>query len=195
LIARTVKEYGKVDILINNAGVGMWTRFDSIQDLGIFERLMKVNYLSGVYCTLYARRYLKQSRGRIVGVSSLAGKTGAPERSGYAASKHAMVGFFDALRIELLGSGVSVTIAYPDYVATGGRGRNLGADGKPVVNFPPYGKNAMTNETCARLILEGVARRDREIVLTMRGRVGPWVKLTAPALADRAARRASARGQ
>lgn len=195
LIAQAVKEFGRVDTLVCNAGVGMWTRFDAAQDLGMFERLMRVNYLGAVYCAFYALAHLKSSRGRIVAVSSLAGKNGVPERSGYSASKHAMNGFFETLRIELADRGVSVTIAYPDFVATGARSRNLGADGKPVTNFPPYGKNAMTIQECARRIVRGAARRDREIVMTARGRIGPWVKLIAPGLVDRIARRASESGR
>ncbi len=195
LVERAVEEYGGIDTLVNNAGVGMWTKFEDVQDLGIFERLMRVNYLSAVYCTFYALPYLKKSRGGIIGVSSLAGKNGVPARSGYCASKHAMVGFFDTLRIELADSGVAVTMAYPDFVATGARSRNLGADGKPVVHVPPYDKTTMTTETCARLIVQGAARRDREIVMTMRGRLGPWVKFIAPNLVDRIARRAIERGR
>ena len=104
LVERAVAEYGRLDTLVNNAGISMWARFDEITDLSIFERVMRVNYLGSVYCTHHALPHLKRSRGRIVGVSSLTGKTGVPTRSGYAASKHAMAGFFDSLRIELDGT-------------------------------------------------------------------------------------------
>ena len=80
-------------MLVNNAGITMWARFDEVTDLSIFEKIIQVNYLGSLYCTFYALPYLKQSRGRIVAISSLTGKTGVPTRSGYAASKHAMVGF------------------------------------------------------------------------------------------------------
>jgi short-subunit dehydrogenase len=110
LIERTVAEYHRIDTLINNAGITMWARFEEIQDLSLLEWIMQVNYLGSLYCTYYALPYLKHTRGRIVGVSSLTGKTGVPTRSGYAASKHAMAGFFDSLRIELADDGVSVTI-------------------------------------------------------------------------------------
>ncbi len=194
LIARTVQEYGRIDTLINNAGIGMWTMFDQVQDPAFFETIMRVNYLGSVYCTFYALPGLKQTRGRIVGVASLAGKTGVPARTGYAASKHAQVGFFDSLRIEVAQHGISVTMAYPDFVATGARFRNLGADGKPVVDAPPYAARTMTGETCARLIVRGVARRQREIIMTTRGKLGQLAKLISPEMVDRIALSAIEKG-
>jgi NAD(P)-dependent dehydrogenase (short-subunit alcohol dehydrogenase family) len=194
LMARAVETFGRIDGLINNAGIGMWARFDEVEDLSIFERLMQVNYLGSVYCTWHALPHLKRTRGRIVGVSSLTGKTGVPTRSGYAASKHAMAGFFDSLRIELAGSGVTVTMVYPGFVATGIRERALGGDGRPLGTSPVREAEVMRVETCARLILDAAARRRRELVMTGRGRVGMWLKLVAPGLVDRIARRAIERG-
>lgn len=194
LVAGAVKEFGRIDTLVNNAGIGMWARFEDVKEPAIFERIMRVNYMGAVYCTFHTLPFLKQTRGRIVAISSLAGKTGAPSRSGYAASKHAMVGLFDSLRPELAPSGISVTIAYPDFVASGSRFRNLGPDGNPVNGVPPYGPNAMSSATCARLILRGAAKRQREVVMTTRGRLGPWAKLLAPALVDRITLRAGEKG-
>lgn len=185
LIERTVREYGRIDTLINNAGIGMWALFEEVKDPAFYERIMQVNYLGSVFCTFYALPYLKQSRGRIVAVSSLTGKTGVPTRSGYAASKHAMVGFFDSLRIELLKTGVSVTIAFPDFVATDIRASNFGPDGKPLGTSPAREDMMMSVETCARYLIRGAARRDREILMTPRGKLGPWMKLIAPGLVDR----------
>ena len=102
------------------------------RDMAILARIMQVNYMGSVYCTYYALPHLKRSRGRIVGVSSLTGRTGVPTRSGYAASKHAMAGFFDSIRIELADDGVSVTMIYPGFVATGIRRRAYGPDGQPL---------------------------------------------------------------
>jgi NAD(P)-dependent dehydrogenase (short-subunit alcohol dehydrogenase family) len=99
LIEGAVKHFGRLDMLVNNAGITMWAKFEEVQDLTIYEKIMRVNYLGSVFCTYYALPYLKQSRGRLVAVSSLTGKAGVPTRSGYAASKHAMVGFFDSLRM------------------------------------------------------------------------------------------------
>jgi NAD(P)-dependent dehydrogenase (short-subunit alcohol dehydrogenase family) len=194
LTETTVAEYGRIDTLVNNAGVSMWARFEEISDLAIFERLMAVNYLGSVYCTWHALPHLKKSRGRLVAVASLTGKTGVPTRSGYAASKHAMVGFFDTLRIELGPSGVTVTVICPDFVATEIRERAMGPAGKPLGRSPVQEAKVMSVEECARQSLAAIAARQRELIMGTRGKLGLWLKLIAPGLIDRIARRAIERG-
>lgn len=186
LIEQTVKHFGTIDGLVNNAGIGMSVRFEEVKDLTLFERIMQVNYLGSVYCTYYALPYLKTSKGLLVAISSLTGKTGIPTRSGYAASKHAMQGFFDSLRIELRGTGVDVLVVSPGFVATDIRNRILGADGKPIVTGLPKGqKNIMSVEECTEQILRAMQGRKRELVMTSQGRLGRWLKLIAPDLLDR----------
>jgi short-subunit dehydrogenase len=197
LVERAVAEYGRLDTLVNNAGLSMWARFEEITDLSVFERIMRVNYLGSVWCTHHALPHLKRTRGRIVGVSSLTGKTGVPTRSAYAASKHAMAGFFDSLRIELEGTGVSVTMIYPGFVSTEIRERAFGPDGAPlgVGNSPVREREVMTVEECARQIADAAAARKREVVMTARAKVGMWLKLVAPGLVDRIAHSAIAKGK
>ena len=176
LIERTVAEYSRIDVLINNAGISMWARFDEISDLSLIEQIMRVNYFGSVYCTHYALPFLKQTQGRIVGISSLTGKTGVPTRSGYAASKHAMAGFFDTLRIELADYGISVTMIYPGFLATEVRQRAFAMDGKSLGISPVREDKVMTVDTCARLIVKAAAQRKRELVMTLRGKLGMWAK-------------------
>jgi len=164
LIDRTIEEYGRLDVLVNNAGGTMWTPFEEIRDLSIFDRLMRVNYLGSVYCTYYALPHLKRSRGRIVAVSSVAGLTGVPSRTAYAASKHALFGFFDSLRVELMGSGVSVTMVAPDFVLSEIHRRALGGDGQPLGVSPMQESKIMTAETCAALKVQAIERRDLDPV-------------------------------
>ncbi len=194
LVARAVDAFGRIDVLVNNAGVSMWARFDELGDLTPLRRIMDVNYFGAVYCTHAALPHLKATHGRIVNVASLTGKTGVPTRTGYAASKHAMAGFFDSLRIELADSGVSVTTVYPGFVATGVRRHAYGADGAPLGESPVREADVMSAEECARLTLEAAARRKRELVMTTRGKLGLWAKLIAPGLVDRIAARAIERG-
>jgi NAD(P)-dependent dehydrogenase (short-subunit alcohol dehydrogenase family) len=125
-----VARFGRIDTLVNNAGATMWARVDEIRDLGMLERIMRVNYMGAVYCTAHALPHLKISRGRIVGIASLTGLTGVPTRSGYAASKHAMRGFFDSLRTE---SRIPESRSpwSPGLVATGS-GERYRTDGRPV---------------------------------------------------------------
>lgn len=195
LIQKAVEKFSGIDVLINNAGITMYSLFEEIEDLSIFERLMRVNYLGSVYCTYYALPYLKRSRGRIVAVSSLTGKAGVPTRSGYAATKHAMVGFFDSIRIELARYGISVTIVYPGFVATKIRENALGKDGKPLGKSHIEEEKAMEVEKAAELILKAIARRKRELVMTLKGKIGPWIKLIAPGLVDKIAEKAIQRGK
>ncbi|MEM7351455.1 MAG: SDR family oxidoreductase [Acidobacteriota bacterium] len=195
LVEACVAENGRIDTLINNAGRTMWSLFEDLQTLKPFEEVMRVNYFGSVYCTYHALPHLQKTRGRLVGVSSLTGKTGVPTRSGYAASKHAMAGFFDTLRIELAGSGVTVTMAYPDFVATETRNQAFGPDGEPIGDSPVREGEIMTAEECARRILVGAAGRRREMIMSTRGKLGMWIKLIAPGLIDRIARRAIERGK
>ena len=195
LIERTVAEYGRVDMLINNAGLSMRMRLEDVQDLSTLEYLTRVNYFGSMYCTYYALPFLKQSRGRIVANASVAGGTGIPTRTGYSASKHAMVGFFESLRIEVEEDGISVTIAYPDYVGSGFHTRSLGADGKPLGTNPLRLDKVMTSEECARLILQAAAARKRQVIMTNRSRLGRWLKLIAPGMVDRITRKAIISGK
>jgi short-subunit dehydrogenase len=195
IVAGAVLAFGRLDTLVNNAGVSMWARFEDIQDMSILERIMQVNYMGAVYCTHHALPHLRESKGRLVGVASLAGRTGVPTRTGYSASKHAMTGFFDSLRIELEGSGVTVTMIYPGFVATGIRENATGPDGKAILVSPVKEGEVMGVEECARRIATAIARREREVVMTARGKIGLWLKLLAPSLIDRIAKRAIERGR
>lgn len=195
LVDKAVQVYGRIDLLINNAGITMWARLDEITELSIFEKIIHVNYLGSVYCTYYTLPYIKQSRGQIVGISSLTGKAGVPTRTGYAASKHAMVGFFDSLRVELRGTGVGVTMIYPGFVDTGVQACGFGPDGKPLGRNPLQVDKVMTTDKCARIALKAITARKREEVMTLRGKLGQWLKLIAPGLVDRIAAKAIEQGK
>lgn len=189
LIDAAAARWGGVDILINNAGISMVTTFGEVRDLGVFERLMRVNYLGAVYCTHHALKHLEASRGLVVAVSSLTGKTGVPFRTGYAASKHAMQGFFDSLRIEVAPAGVAVCVISPGFVATDIRAHALGPDGAPL-GASPRDESARENmplDECVSLMMAAIRGRKRELVMTRRARLGLWLKLVAPGLVDKIA--------
>jgi short-subunit dehydrogenase len=190
LVEKTVQEFGRIDTLVNNAGISMRALFEDLQDLSILERLMQVNYFGSVYCTHYALPYLKETKGRIVVVASLTAINGVPTRIGYAASKHAVKGFFDSLRIELADSGVTVTISYPDLVATEKRQRALGSDGQPIGDSPLNEHKVMGVERCVQLLVKAMEQRKREDKQTWKAKLGPWVKLIAPGLVDQIAQKA-----
>ncbi len=187
VIEKTVAHYGKLDILVNNAGLRSHGRLDEITDLTIFDTIMRVNYLGAVWCTAYALPYLKKSRGQIVAIASLQSWAGVPTRSAYCASKHAMMGFFDSIRVELQDDGVSVTVIYPSFVYSEDNGRVISPDGSKLgekaYKRPPG--DAMSAEECCRLTLRAVAKRKRHVLMTWRAKVGRVLKLVSPALVDR----------
>ena len=195
LMSGAILAFDRIDCLVNNAGMTMWAKFEEIEDLSILERIMHVNYMGAVYCTKHALPWLRQSRGVLAGIASLTALVGVPTRSGYAASKHAMRGFFDSLRIELDGSGIAVTMVYPGFVATGIRENATGPDGKPIQVSPVKEGEVMSVEECAARIVRAIDRREREVVMTARGKMGLWLKLLAPSLVDRIARRAIEQGR
>jgi NAD(P)-dependent dehydrogenase (short-subunit alcohol dehydrogenase family) len=192
LVAAAVERFGGLDVVVANAGMTMWTRLDALEDLGVLERLMRVNYLGAAWLAAAALPHLRRSRGRLVAVASLAGLTGVPERSGYAASKHAMFGFFDSLRIEEAPHGVSVTLIAPDFVVSQIHARAIGADGKALGASPMQRERIMTAETCADALVNATYQRQRMWLGSLRGRLGRWVRLVAPGLVDRLAARAIA---
>ncbi|MBN1481816.1 SDR family oxidoreductase [candidate division KSB1 bacterium] len=188
-IEQTIAEYGRIDTLINNAGVSMFSRFDQIKDISYIRQIMNVNYMGSVCTTYYALPYLKASQGRLVGISSLTGKNGVPTRSAYAASKHAMAGFFDSIRIELADDGVSVTIIYPGFVATEVRQRAIQGDGSPLKESYIDETRVMSADACARIIITAAGKRKREVVMTTRAKIGLWLKLFSPGLVDKIAKK------
>jgi short-subunit dehydrogenase len=186
LIDDTVQEYGRLDVLINNAGSGVKGHFEEYPDLKLFKSLLAVNFFGSVYCTYYALPHLKKSKGRIVAVSSLLGKFTLPGNTAYSASKFAMAGFFDSLRFELRESGVSVTTVYPGLVITEFAERMLKLDGTPQGQQvkPSYAPGIMKAGTCARIIINAAAGRKRQVVMTFYGVIGNWLNQLFPSLAE-----------
>jgi short-subunit dehydrogenase len=195
LVSQAIAGWGRLDALINNAGISMNARFDEVTDIHLFEHLMRVNYLGYVYPTWYALPELKRTKGRLIAVSSLAGITGVPNHTGYSATKHAIFGFFDTLRIELAGSGVSVTVVAPDFVQSEIHRRSAGPDGRPVGQSPLQESKIMTADQCAAQIVAATEKRQRLRILSLRGRLGRYVRLVAPNLIDAIAVRAVQRGR
>src|SRR5690606_17729775 len=118
VIEAAANHFGGIDVLVNNAGITMWADFEDTKDPALIEHVMRVNYLSCAWCTYFALPYLKKSRGHIVGVSSIAGIVGVPGHAIYGASKHAVHGFLNSLRVELKPYGIGVTVVAPDFVIT-----------------------------------------------------------------------------
>lgn len=190
LIDTAIKHFGQIDYLVNNAGITMWAEFDQLTDLTVFDKLHQVNLMGSVYCTHYALPYLKQNKGNIVAISSMAGLTGVPTRSAYSASKHAMFGFFDSLRVELKDSGVSVITVAPDFVKSLIQSRAFDRDGVPLGESPLNNDKIMSAEDCALIIVDAMIKKKRLALTSWRGKIGRWIKMIAPQLLDNIAAKA-----
>lgn len=184
LIWQAVQRFGRIDILINNAGISMRALFRDL-DLSVIKSLMDVNYWGTVYCTKYALPYLLASHGSVVGVISTAGFTGLPGRTGYSSSKYAVRGFLDTLRIEHLYDGLHVMVFAPGFTASNVRNAALTADGTPQGITPRDEGKMMSAAKCAEYLAKGLAHRRREIVLTATGRLAVLAHNLFPSLSDR----------
>ncbi len=197
LIEQTIEKFGRIDALVNNAGISMQVKFENIDNLELFHKIMNVNYFGMVYCTHYALPYLKKSKGLLVGVSSMTGKLGVPTRTGYAASKHAMQGFLDSLRIELMGTGVDVCVISPGFVQSEVRDKALGADATPTGESRIDESAIMSAEECARQIYEAMNSRERDVIIadSFRTKIAPFLKLLVPNIVDNIARKGMEAGE
>lgn len=186
LIEQSIAAFGRLDLLVNNAGLTVIARLEDYADLSLFQQVMAVNFFGAVYCTYYALPHLIRSQGRIVAVSSLGGKAPLPYNSPYVASKFAMHGFFDSVRMEVKQHGVSVTIICPYWVVSGFHEAQMDKEGRPrgPAGRAIYSKDMMTSEQCAEVILRAAFRRKREVLLGP-GHFIAWLKLLAPGLLDR----------
>lgn len=170
LIDTTIEKFGRIDVLINNAGMSMRAIFEKT-DLAVIHRLMDVNFWGTVYCTKYALPWLLKSKGSLVGVSSIAGYKGLPGRTGYSASKFAMQGFLETLRIENIKKGLHVLIACPGFTSSNIRNTALSADGSIQGESPRNEDSMMKPEKVAKKIVRAIESKQRILVMTM---VGKW---------------------
>lgn len=165
LIDKTVEKFGKIDVMINNAGISMRALFEEV-DLSVIRKLMDVNFWGTVFCSKYSLPYLLKTKGSLVGVISIVGHVGLPGRTGYAASKFAIRGFLDTIRIENLKKGLHVLVAAPGFTASEVREAALTADGSQQGVTPRDENKMMTAEVCAHKITNAVFKRKRQIIMT-----------------------------
>jgi short-subunit dehydrogenase len=185
-IETTIKFFGGIDVLINNAGISMRALLKDVS-MDTIRRVMDVNFYGAVYCTRYALPSIIERKGTIVGVSSIAGYRGLPGRSGYSASKWALQGFLESLRTELLHSGVNVMWVCPGFTASNIRNAALNKDAQSHGETPMDESKMMSAEECAAHILKAVRKRKRTLVLTFTGKRTVFLNKFFPGLADKLA--------
>ena len=186
LVEKTIAAFGRLDMLINNAGLAVVARLEDYSDLSLFRQTLNVNFFGSICCTYYALPHLIRSQGRIVAVSSLGGKTAIPYNTPYCASKYGLHGFYEALRLELTEHNVSVTLICPWWVATGFHAAQLNREGVPRGESrgrDMYTARTMSAERCAEITLRAAYQRRREVLMGP-GLLIPWLKAFAPGLLD-----------
>lgn len=184
MMKEAIAIFGRIDILINNAGISMRALFEEV-DLAVIKKVMDINFYGVVYATKYCLPEIIKNKGSVVGISSIAGFRGLPGRTGYSASKFALNGFLEALRTELLKSGVHVLTACPGFTASNIRKRSLTEDGSSQRESPRQEEKMMTAEECAAHIYRATLKRKRTLVLTLQGKFVVFLNKWLPSFADR----------
>ena len=187
LVEAAIERFGRIDYLVANAGLSMWTAFAAIEEVALFRTLMEVNYLGAVYCVHPALPHLKKSKGLFVAISSIQGQVGVPLHTGYSASKHALQGFCDALRMEVAASGVGVmTVLLHWLKGTDLRRRALGKDGKALgAASRKHRADAVSLEAAAQAIVRGMQKRQQRLYVPRRLRLLAVIHALWPPLAER----------
>ncbi len=183
-IDSTISVYGRIDLLINNAGISMRGLFKDLE-IEVIRKVMDINFMGSVYCTKLALPSLIENKGTIVGISSIAGYRGLPGRTGYSASKFALQGFLESLRTELIDDGVHVMWVSPGFTSSRIRDHALNDKGEQQKENPMDEGKMMSAEECAQHLLTAIAKKKRTLVLTLTGKETVFLNKFLPGLADK----------
>lgn len=184
MAAEAIRLFGRIDVLINNAGITMRAMFSDL-DLSVVKKVMDINFYGVLYATQSCLPQIMKNKGSVIGISSIAGFRGLPERTGYCASKFALNGFLEVLRTEMLHKGVHVMTAAPGFTASNIRKKALTKDGSAQGESPRDEEKMMTAEECAQHIYKATVKRQNFLILTTQGKAAVWVNKLFPRLADK----------
>jgi short-subunit dehydrogenase len=178
-IHKILQKYGAIDVLINNAGISHRSAFLRT-DPAVIRKVMAVNFFGAVNCTHAAMNSLVENRGQIIVISSVAGFSPLIARTGYAASKHALHGFFESLRVELKEKGVSILMVCPSFIETNIIKNALDGDGKPVRHEQVVIGKRMQPEEAAQAIFEAASKEQKLLILGATGKLAYWTHKLSP---------------
>lgn len=184
IIDQTVESYGRINILINNAGISQRALLNNLL-LSSFHEVMDINFWGTIYCTKFALEHLLKTKGSVAVVSSISGFSPLPARTAYCASKYGVHGFLEALRIENLKTGLHVMIAAPEYTSTEIRKKAIVAGGKKQGESPRDEHKMLTPEFVAYRIAKGISKRRRTLVIGKMGTLTVIITRLFPKLSDR----------
>jgi len=175
--------FGSIDILVHNAGISQRS-LSAETDLSVDRKIMEVNFFSIIALTKeILPLMIERKEGQIAVVSSVTGFVGTPLRTAYAASKHALQGYFDALRAEVHDHGIAVTMICPGFIQTPISTSALTADGSQYKIMDQAQENGMSVQKCARKSVKAIARKKREIYIGGKEILAIYIKRWLPGLA------------
>ncbi|MBC8345918.1 MAG: SDR family oxidoreductase [Candidatus Marinimicrobia bacterium] len=186
LVEKTINHYGKLDALVLNAGISMWTPFESLKDVSFFRQLMETNYMGAVHCCHAALPFLKSSNGLIVNCSTGQALMGFPNHTGYAASKHALRGFLASLDIEMKGEIQFLDVIMGWIRGTGLRENAFGPNGQKLGET----KRNHTSQSvplieCVQAIVSGIENDKKVIYIPKKLRLVPFFNVFFKGLLNR----------
>ncbi len=185
VVQATIDSYGKLDGLIHNAGVSMRATAAETR-VQTYRKLMEVNFFSMVFLFQEALAQIEKTKGHIVAVSSMMGRYSTQERSGYNASKHALQGFMNSVRLEIMDKGIHVMVASPGFVKTSGSLNALTADGTPYGKMDSAISGGLDPKKAAQIILSGIEHRKRDVFPGgPKEKLGLFLSKWAPSMLDK----------
>ena len=184
LMDRAVREYGKIDILINNAGMSSRGYFEALAPAAM-EDMMRINFLGCVYPSRFAIEPLRQTRGSLIFISSVAGIRGLPETSLYCASKMALTSMAESLRVELWEAGIHVGIVYVGITKNDPGKQVMAADGSLITLQQRKQRHAQSPDEVAWAVLKVVRKRKFKVTLTSLGKINALANVLFPRLVDK----------
>ncbi len=188
-----IQIFGHVDMLINNGGVSQRS-FIADTSLAVYRRLMEVNYFGAIALTKHLLpHFIHRKQGHFVNITSLTAKFGTPYRSGYAASKHALHGFFEALRAEHHKDNIKVSMICPGFIRTSLTLSALTADGTPLNKMDEAQFKGRPADWCARKIVAAIEKNKEEVYIGGREVFGIYLKRFFPGIFSKIIRKIAVR--
>jgi len=184
MVEEVIHKFNRIDVLINNAGISMRALIEDVE-IEVIKKVMDINFYGAVYATKYCLPHIVETKGSVVGISSIAGYRGLPARVGYSTSKFALQGFLEVLRTEMLYKGVHVLIACPWFTTSNIRKTALAADGHVQGESPRKEEKMMSAEDCARRIFKGTVKRRKVLILTLQGKLLVFLNNLVPGFMDK----------
>ncbi|MDH5366799.1 MAG: SDR family oxidoreductase [Cyclobacteriaceae bacterium] len=185
--------FGHIDILINSGGISQRALARETV-LDVDRKVMEVNFFGSIALTKYLLpSMLERKSGHFVSISSLVGKFGSPYRTGYAASKHALHGFYDSLRAELWKDDIKVMLVCPGFIHTQISVNALTEDGSALNQMDDAQANGMPAEKCAQIIIKGIEKNKNELLIGGKETLGVYIKRFFPGLFAKIIRKAKVR--